>query len=89
MLFLSCFLLILFKKISSPTWVTSWKQYSSQPLTNNEEKENKTKMYTRMCWNHIVQLMFSHRHGSPLCFVQFFLFCTTYNLVDGATAYTV
>ena len=44
--------------ISFLIWVTSWKLYSSHPLINNGEKGNKTKMYNRMYWNDIIQLIF-------------------------------
>lgn len=44
--------------ISFLIWVTSWKLYSSHPLINNEEKRNETKMYNRMYWNDIIQLIF-------------------------------
>lgn len=78
MFFLSCFLLILF--ISSLIWVTSWKLYSSHPLINNEEKINETKMYNKMYWNDIVQLIFPYTYIT-FCFVQCFFVYTTYKMV--------
>lgn len=75
---LFCFLLILF--ISSLIRVTSWKLYSSHPLINNEEKVNETKMYNKMYWNDIVQLIFSYTYIT-FCFVQRFSFYTTYNVL--------
>lgn len=71
MFFLSCFLPI--------TLYFSSTVGNSHPLIDNEEKVNETKMYNKMYWNDIVQLIFSYTH-IPLCLFDAFLSYTTYKM---------